>query len=176
MFDTIFTMNFTVAPDSFQKLVLLDDTTRFEPAGSEPLEEKTTSTLLRKSKILPCIAEATTPAGKKPLLMGMLTTACERNCHYCVFRAGRSKTQRISFTPDEMAALFDTLQRAAHVDGIFSRPASSKAASPPRIRLSTRQSFCAKSITTVAMFISTSCPAQTMTRCGGRRNWRIGFR
>ncbi|MCX6044005.1 MAG: helix-hairpin-helix domain-containing protein [Chloroflexi bacterium] len=112
-------MNFKVTPDTMQKLSLLDDATRFEPGGSEPLEEKSTASLLRKSKILPCVAEAMTPTGKKPILMGMMTTACERNCHYCVFRAGRSKTQRITFTPDEMASSFDTLQRAGQVDGIF---------------------------------------------------------
>jgi len=49
----------------------------------------------------------------------MMTTACERNCFYCPFRAGRSKTQRMTFTPDEMAGAFDTLQRANQVEGLF---------------------------------------------------------
>src|SRR5437868_14875470 len=49
----------------------------------------------------------------------MLTTACERNCHYCPFRAGRSKTQRVTFSPDEMAGAFDTLQRTNQVEGMF---------------------------------------------------------
>lgn len=111
-------MNFKVAPDTMQKLLLLDGATRHEPAGSDPLSEKTASSPI-KPKVMPCITEATTPAGKKPILMGMMTTACERNCHYCVFRAGRSKTQRISFTPDEMASSFNTLQRAGQVDGLF---------------------------------------------------------
>ena len=47
------------------------------------------------------------------------TTACERNCFYCPFRAGRSKTQRMTFSPDEMAGAFDTSQRANRVEGIF---------------------------------------------------------
>ncbi len=47
------------------------------------------------------------------------TTACERNCFYCPFRAGRSKTQRVTFSSDEMAGAFDTLQRAHRVEGIF---------------------------------------------------------
>jgi predicted DNA-binding helix-hairpin-helix protein len=47
------------------------------------------------------------------------TTACERNCFYCPFRAGRSKTPRMTFSPDEMAGAFDTLQRANRVQGIF---------------------------------------------------------
>lgn len=111
-------MNFKLAPDTFQKLTLLEGATQHEPAGSDPLGEKA-ATQVAKPKALPCIAEASTAGGKKPILMGMMTTACERNCHYCVFRAGRTKTERISFTPDEMAASFDTLQRAGQVDGIF---------------------------------------------------------
>jgi predicted DNA-binding helix-hairpin-helix protein len=112
-------MNFTIAPDTIQKLSLLDGATRHEPAGADPLSERAATTQLSKPKALPCIGEASTPTGAKPILMGMMTTACERNCHYCIFRAGRSKTQRISFTPDEMAAGFDKLHRAGHVDGIF---------------------------------------------------------
>ena len=65
------------------------------------------------------ISMAATPKGPKPLLKGMVTTACERNCYYCPFRAGRSRTQRISFSPDELAKGFDQLQRAKMVDGLF---------------------------------------------------------
>lgn len=65
------------------------------------------------------ISMAATPQGPKPLLKGMVTTACERNCFYCPFRAGRGRTQRISFTPDELAKGFDQLQRAKMVDGLF---------------------------------------------------------
>lgn len=111
-------MNFKVAPDALQKLTLLDGATRHEPAGSDPLGEKAHSSAAG-SKRLPCIAEAATPTGKKPILMGMMTTACERNCHYCVFRAGRSKTERVTFTPDEMAGAFMKLHHAGLVDGLF---------------------------------------------------------
>jgi predicted DNA-binding helix-hairpin-helix protein len=48
-----------------------------------------------------------------------MTTACERNCHYCPFRAGRSQTKRITFTPDEMAATHMKLANAQIVDGLF---------------------------------------------------------
>jgi hypothetical protein len=68
---------------------------------------------------LPCITEVVTPSGKKPIMKAMLTTACERNCNYCVFRAGRSKTQRITFTPDEMAKANDLVARAGLAQGIF---------------------------------------------------------
>jgi predicted DNA-binding helix-hairpin-helix protein len=112
-------MNFKIAPDTMQKLALLDGATRHEPAGTDPLSEKTASTSLSKPRSLPCIGEASTPSGKKPVLMAMMTTACERNCHYCVFRAGRNKTRRLSFTPEEMAATFAKLHHTGQVDGLF---------------------------------------------------------
>jgi predicted DNA-binding helix-hairpin-helix protein len=49
----------------------------------------------------------------------MATTACEKNCFYCPFRAGRSMMKRLTFTPDELAGGFDTLQRAGKVEGMF---------------------------------------------------------
>jgi len=127
-------MNFKVAPDALQKLSLLDSALDFEPAGNQPLQESAFTPDMRQAtsrpeklhktgerapKALPCISEVSTPTGKKPILKAMITTACERNCFYCPFRAGRNKTQRITFTPDEMAKSFDTLQRAQVVDGLF---------------------------------------------------------
>lgn len=98
-----------------------------EPAGAEPLNESNTHTATKTpslharhtAKPLPCISEVTTPQGKKPVLKAMMTTACERDCFYCPFRAGRSKMRRITFSPDEMAKTFDTMQRARLVDGMF---------------------------------------------------------
>lgn len=98
-----------------------------EPAGAEPLNESNTHTATKSpslharhtAKPLPCISEVTTPQGKKPVLKAMMTTACERDCFYCPFRAGRSKMRRITFSPDEMAKTFDTMQRARLVDGMF---------------------------------------------------------
>jgi predicted DNA-binding helix-hairpin-helix protein len=53
-----------------------------------------------------------------PLLKTMLTSACERNCYYCPFRAGRNY-RRASFKSDEMARTFMDMQRAGMVDGLF---------------------------------------------------------
>lgn len=111
-------MNFRIAPDPFEKLSLLGDDMRFEPAGSQPLDEKPSATA-RAPKPLPCISHVTTPTGKKPVLKAMMTTACERNCFYCPFRAGRNQMRRITYTPDEMAATHMTLVRAGLVDGLF---------------------------------------------------------
>jgi predicted DNA-binding helix-hairpin-helix protein len=66
-----------------------------------------------------CITNVATPKGKKPILKTMLTTACEKNCNYCPFRAGRSKMKRLTFTPDELASGLDTLQRSGQVEGMF---------------------------------------------------------
>jgi len=52
------------------------------------------------------------------LLKTMLTTACERNCHYCPFRSGRNY-RRTTFKPDEMATTFMALHRKRAADGIF---------------------------------------------------------
>jgi len=111
-------MNFRMVPDSIQKLSLLEDATQFEPAGDQPMAE-TAGAQPRPPKPLPCIADVSTPSGPKPILKAMMTTACERNCFYCPFRAGRNKTQRISYTPDEMAKTYDTIQRAGLVEGLF---------------------------------------------------------
>ena len=110
-------MNFRTAPDAIQKLSLLDDATRFEPAGDQPVGEHQAPP--RAPKPLPCISEVATPTGKKPMLKAMMTTACERNCFYCPFRTGRSQMTRVTYTPDEMAKTYDTIQRAGLVQGLF---------------------------------------------------------
>ncbi len=112
-------MNFKLAPDPAQKLRLLNDATQFEPAGSEPRQEDLPKNRAGKPKPLPCVSQVSTPFGKKPVVKAMMTTACERNCYYCPFRAGRSKMQRITFSPDEMAKTFNLIQRAGHADGLF---------------------------------------------------------
>lgn len=109
-----------IQPDTITKLSLLGDATRFEPSGDAPqLERQSASSASRVQSLAGCIYHAATPQGKKPILKSMMTTACERNCYYCPFRAGRSKTKRLSFSPDEMASTFYTLQRAGQVEGIF---------------------------------------------------------
>jgi predicted DNA-binding helix-hairpin-helix protein len=53
-----------------------------------------------------------------PLLKAMLTTACERNCNYCSFRAHRNY-RRVTFKPDELARTFFEAYRNGWVDGLF---------------------------------------------------------
>ena len=48
----------------------------------------------------------------------LLTSACERNCFYCPFRAGRD-FRRATFSPDEMAHIFHLISNAGAAEGIF---------------------------------------------------------
>lgn len=104
--------------DTFEKLTQMGDVTLYEPAGDSPMQEKQ-STSKKIGSLAECITHVQTPTGAKPLLKSMLTTACERNCFYCPFRAGHSKTKRLTIAPDEMATAFDTMQHSGKVDGLF---------------------------------------------------------
>lgn len=65
------------------------------------------------------IFNAVIPGGKSiPLLKTLLTSACERNCYYCPFRAGRN-FRRTTFKPEEMAQTFMGMYRAGMVQGLF---------------------------------------------------------
>lgn len=64
------------------------------------------------------IFDAVAGSQRIPLLKTLLTSACERNCNYCPFRAGRSY-RRATFSPDEMATTFTQLHDAGLVDGLF---------------------------------------------------------
>ena len=74
----------------------------------------------RRNKIeAPGVFRAALPGGKTiPLLKTLLTSACERNCYYCPFRAGRNY-RRATFKPDEMANTFMDMHRAGLVEGLF---------------------------------------------------------
>ena len=59
------------------------------------------------------------PNGRRvPVLKAMLTTACERDCRYCIFYAGRN-FQRITFKPEELARTYHAIHQAGLVDGLF---------------------------------------------------------
>jgi predicted DNA-binding helix-hairpin-helix protein len=84
------------------------------PAG----DESQTSITHSREKLLP-IHNAVMPGGKRiALLKTLLTSACERDCYYCPFRAGRDFC-RATFKPDEMAGLFAQMNRAGAVEGLF---------------------------------------------------------
>ena len=183
-------MSFRIAPDAIQKLLLLDDATRFEPAGADPLAESQAlaaanpTSLAGKgsgaaaamdmpaacgisakgqSKPLPCISEVTTPHGKKPVLKSMMTTACEKNCFYCPFRAGRIEMRRVTFQPDEMARTFDMLQRAELARGMFLSSGIIKGGvTRARQDHRHRRDPAARSTAIAVIFTSRSCRARSM--------------
>lgn len=131
--------NIHLQPDLMTRLNAMGDAAAFEPAGDSPQCEAKPSAALTRTKrgdtprlsdqhderryqsrsLSECITHVSTPTGQKPMLKSMLTTACERNCHYCPFRAGRGKTKRLTITPDEMAKALDGLSKAGRVQGMF---------------------------------------------------------
>ena len=107
------------AYETLTKLSQMGDITLHEPAGDSPQTERKRRSRGQEFNLNDCISHLSTPRGPKAVMKSMMTTACERNCNYCVFRAGRAKTKRVTFSPDEMATAFDTLESAGKVDGLF---------------------------------------------------------
>jgi len=65
------------------------------------------------------IHHAAMPNGRTmPMLKTLLTSACERDCHYCPFRARRN-FRRATFKPHEMAATFMAIHRKGDAKGLF---------------------------------------------------------
>lgn len=65
------------------------------------------------------IYPAVRPDGRRVSLLKVLqTNYCEKDCGYCVNRSGRD-SPRASFSPDELARLFDDLARRGRVEGLF---------------------------------------------------------
>ena len=59
------------------------------------------------------------PNGQRiKLLKTLLTSACEQDCMYCPFRAGRDM-RRATFTPEAFANLFMKLHHTGAVEGMF---------------------------------------------------------
>jgi predicted DNA-binding helix-hairpin-helix protein len=72
-----------------------------------------------KEKRAAFIHPAQLPNGKQvKLLKTLLSSACERDCFYCPFRAGRD-FRRATFKPQEFAELFMKLHQSSLAEGIF---------------------------------------------------------
>jgi predicted DNA-binding helix-hairpin-helix protein len=139
------------APDMLTSLVRLSAATVFEPAGDHPLSERDRSGQAPVSpcdedglqglrhpaerqrslsrSLADCITCVTTPTGRRPILKTMLTTACELNCFYCPFSSGRSRTQRLTFSPEKMARGFMTLYYSAFTP-VVETPFENRAPAP----------------------------------------------
>jgi len=131
----------SVQPDALGKLAILGEQMALEPAeeqaaasnpnapapcGHSPAElariygdGNAQVSMTQQKKNALGIHHAAMPNGKTlPMLKTMLTSACERDCHYCPFRARRN-FRRATFKPEEMAATFMTIHQKGDVDGLF---------------------------------------------------------
>jgi predicted DNA-binding helix-hairpin-helix protein len=109
-------MHTLIVPDAQQKLQLLAPIVGLECDGEPML---TPRQQVKRDFLDSSLYQVQRPDGPMTVLRTMQTSACERNCHYCPFRAGRSSTVRVSFSPDELAREFDCMQRAGVVKGLF---------------------------------------------------------
>ncbi len=99
---------------SLEKLQSLTDQMHLEPS-----EDADCPAMPAKHKNDVMVGTAALPNGRQiKLLKTLLTSACERNCYYCPFRAGRD-FRRATFTPDEMAETFTAINRAGAAEGVF---------------------------------------------------------
>lgn len=109
-------MQTIIKPDVRQKIELVDDLARFDQDGEPALTPRQQR---GRDYLAGSISEVRRPDGPIRVLKTLQTSACERNCYYCPFRAGRNSTARVSFTPDELAREVDRMQRAGAVQGLF---------------------------------------------------------
>src|SRR4030067_335518 len=85
----------------------------------EPAEETGCPKMESSNDYSGMISHAALPNGKRiNLLKTLLTSACERDCYYCPFRAGRD-FRRATLKPEEMAHTFLTMHQAGAVEGLF---------------------------------------------------------
>jgi predicted DNA-binding helix-hairpin-helix protein len=102
--------------DAISRLQLLSAQMSLEPA--EDVGQKPVCFTPKQSEEV-FIHPAKMPNGKQiKLLKTLLSSACERDCFYCPFRAGRDM-RRATFKPDEFATLFMNLNRIGAVEGLF---------------------------------------------------------
>lgn len=85
----------------------------------EPAEDALCPELSSRKQDEVYVSSAALPNGKRiSMLKTLLTSACERNCYYCPFRAGRDM-RRATFKPDEFARVFMYLHKAGAAEGMF---------------------------------------------------------
>lgn len=92
---------------------------REEPAKPACFTPKARPEFTEREKRAVFVHPAQLPNGKQvKLLKTLLTSACERDCYYCPFRAGRD-FRRATFKPQEFAELFMKLYESNMAEGIF---------------------------------------------------------
>jgi predicted DNA-binding helix-hairpin-helix protein len=104
--------------DAVERLKILSSQMHLEPGEDAERGFQTDPKFTKKTDRI-IIGHATLPGGRRiPLLKTLLTSACERDCYYCPFRAGRD-FRRATFKPDEFAHTFMALHRGRLAEGVF---------------------------------------------------------
>jgi len=105
--------------EPIDRLKFLSSQMSFEPDGEGKAPASAPACYTPKEKDQVFIHPAQMPNGRQiKLLKTLLTSACERDCFYCPFRAGRD-FRRATFKPDEFAGLFSKLNGVGAAEGIF---------------------------------------------------------
>lgn len=116
-------MRTIVKPDAEQKIKLLGHLAGLDcdgdPASIASSPKLTGRQQVKHNFLKGAIVQVRRPDGPMVVLRTLQTSACEQNCLYCPFRAGRSGIPRVGFSPDELAREFDRMQRASVVKGLF---------------------------------------------------------
>ncbi len=126
MIDIVERIFYNIFMDALSQLKFLSDQMSFEPDA-----EHRPGCFVPQGSIVPqdspkpdksehlFVHPAQLPNGRKiKLLKTLLSSACERDCYYCPFRAGRN-FRRATFKPQEFANLFSELARKGAAEGIF---------------------------------------------------------
>ncbi len=111
-------MFYNKSMDALVRLKMLSEQMSLEPA-----EERFASTpYLDRTENCPeavFVHPAVLPNGQRiRLLKTLLSSACERDCYYCPFRAGRD-FRRATLRPEEFARLFMMLVQKGIAEGVF---------------------------------------------------------
>jgi predicted DNA-binding helix-hairpin-helix protein len=109
-------MHVAIKPDAQTRISMLGQMAEFDLDGDATTSKLTHS---KADFLARSIYQVKRPDGPMTVMRTMQSSACERNCRYCAFRAGRNHTPRLSLSPDEMAACFDKMYRADIVRGLF---------------------------------------------------------
>ena len=105
--------------DSSVRLEMLTSQMELEPAEDRRENEARPVCFTPKRRDAVFVHPAQLPNGQSiKLLKTLLTSACERDCYYCPFRAGRD-FRRATFKPQEFANVFMELNRKGIAEGTF---------------------------------------------------------
>ena len=110
---------YNIGMEDIVRLKMLSEQMSFEPAEDHspvgtPYRDRT-----ENCPDAVFVHPAVLPNGQQiKLLKTLLSSACERDCYYCPFRAGRD-FRRTTFQPEEFARLFVMLSQNGIAEGVF---------------------------------------------------------